>query len=81
MLALCAKVVLATLALAVPCWIGAHWLLADWATQRFWWKLAWLLVTIAGGALTFLAAALLLRIPELEEVTRAVRRRLGRATR
>jgi putative peptidoglycan lipid II flippase len=81
MLALCAKVLLATLALAVPCWIGAHWLLADWATQRFWWKLAWLLVTIAGGALTFLAAALLLRIPELEEVTRAVRRRLGRAAR
>jgi putative peptidoglycan lipid II flippase len=81
MLTLGAKVLLATLALAVPCWIGAHWLLADWATQRFWSKLAWLLVSITAGALTFLTAALLLRIPELQEVTRAVWRRLRPAAR
>jgi putative peptidoglycan lipid II flippase len=79
MLALLLKVGAASLLMAAICWAGSHYLLADWATQRFWPKLLWLLaVIVAGGGVFFLCAALL-GIPELRDILAAVRRRLRRS--
>jgi putative peptidoglycan lipid II flippase len=79
LLALFAKVLLASLALAVVCWAGSHFLLASWATQAFWPKLLALTSTIAAGVLVFALCALALGISELDAVAAALKRRLGRA--
>jgi putative peptidoglycan lipid II flippase len=64
--------------LAMLCWLGTHFLLADWATQLFWPKLACLMGTIAVATGGFLLTAMALRISELKEITDAVQRRLRR---
>jgi putative peptidoglycan lipid II flippase len=74
------KVLLAAALLAVICWAGAHWLLADWAHMRFLPKLGLLLATIVVAAATFLGVALLLRIGDVDDIAAAVRRRLRRRT-
>jgi putative peptidoglycan lipid II flippase len=79
MLGLLAKLAAASAALALVCWAGAHFLLADWATERFWLKLAILLAVIVAGAAVFFSCALALGISELNDIAAAVRRRLGRA--
>jgi putative peptidoglycan lipid II flippase len=79
MLGLLARVALACVVLALICWGGAHWLLANWATQPFWPKLADLLVVIAAGALAFFLCASALGIGELHDITKAVKRRLRRS--
>lgn len=78
MLKLFAKTLLAGAVLAGVCWGGQQWLLADWATMNFLPKLAALIgiIIVAGSA--FFACALLLKIPELEALLAAVRRRLAR---
>jgi putative peptidoglycan lipid II flippase len=78
MLALFGKLVVAGAALAGVCWLGGHFLLADWATQPFLPKLTYLLVTIvvAGGVFMFVAWAL--KIPELRDIIAAFERRLRR---
>jgi putative peptidoglycan lipid II flippase len=81
MLALMGKLVVAGGALAAVCWLGAHYLLADWATQPFLPKLTYLLLTIAVAGGVFLAVASVLGIPELQEITAAVKRRLRRGKR
>src|SRR5579863_7922565 len=76
MAALLARVALASLALLAIAWGGGHLLLADWAVQPFWPKLASLTLVIgcAGGAFFLCAAAL--GIGEVRELGRALRRRL-----
>ncbi|HEY6482935.1 MAG TPA: murein biosynthesis integral membrane protein MurJ [Steroidobacteraceae bacterium] len=73
------KLAIAGAVLALICWAGDAWLLADWATQRFWPKLLSLLLTIAVATGGFLAVASALRITELHEILSAVGRRLRRA--
>ena len=64
--------------LAGVCWLGAHFLLADWATQPFWPKLTWLTLTIVVAGLAFLLVATALKIPELRDIIAAFERRLRR---
>ncbi|HUI60432.1 MAG TPA: polysaccharide biosynthesis C-terminal domain-containing protein, partial [Steroidobacteraceae bacterium] len=79
LLRLLGKLAVASAGLAGICWLGAHFLLAGWATQPFWPKLAWLMLTIvlAGGG--FFVLAMALGIPELRDIVAAVERRLRRA--
>ena len=74
--ALLARVALASLALLAIAWGGGRLLLADWATQAFWPKLASLTLVIAcaGGAFFLCAGAL--GIGEVRELGQALRRRL-----
>jgi putative peptidoglycan lipid II flippase len=67
-----------SLVLAAVCWLGNHYLLADWATQPFWPKLASLMLTIAVACAGFLAVTSVSGISELQEILAAVRRRLQR---
>jgi putative peptidoglycan lipid II flippase len=78
MLSLLSRVALASAVLSGVCWAGAHFLLADWATQLFWPKLAALLGVIAAGAAAFFLCAVALGIGELREIGKAVKRRLRR---
>ena len=79
MLSLLAKLAAACAVLAGVCWVGAHFLLAGWATERFWPKLASLVGVIAVGGAAFFGCALALRIGEVKEISAAIRRRLARA--
>jgi putative peptidoglycan lipid II flippase len=78
MLALLGKLTVAGAVLAGVCWLGGHFLLADWATQPFWPKLAGLAATIIAAGLAFLLVASALKIPELREIIAAFERRLRR---
>jgi putative peptidoglycan lipid II flippase len=78
MLKLVGKALVAGAVLALICWFGQQWLLASWATMPFLPKLAALLAIIIAAGGGFLACALLLRIPELETLVAAVKRRLRR---
>ncbi|MGH8217532.1 MAG: murein biosynthesis integral membrane protein MurJ [Steroidobacteraceae bacterium] len=64
--------------LAAVCWAGNHFLLAHWATERFWPKLGGLFAVIVVGAGAFFVCAAALRIRELEDVSRVIKRRLAR---
>ena len=78
MVALLGKLTVAGAALAGVCWLGGHFLLADWATQPFWPKLASLAATIVAAGLIFLLVASALKIPELRDIIAAFERRLRR---
>ena len=78
MLVLLGKLAVAGAALAGVCWLGAHFLLAGWAVQPFWPKLAALGATIGVAGLVFVLVASALRIPELREIIAAFERRLRR---
>jgi putative peptidoglycan lipid II flippase len=78
MLALLGKLSLAGAALAGVCWVGGHFLLADWAAQPFWPKLAGLGATIVVAGVVFLLVASALKIPELRDIIAAFERRLRR---
>jgi putative peptidoglycan lipid II flippase len=77
---LLAKLAVASAVLAVCCWAGEHFLLAGWASERFWPKFATLIGVIAVAGAAFFACALGLGIGEVKEIAAAVRRRLGRVT-
>jgi len=79
MAALLGKLAIASAVLTAVCWAGQHFVLADWATQRFWPKLGWLMLTIVVGAASFLGCALALRIRELETLRGLVQRKLRRS--
>ncbi|MGH8144123.1 MAG: murein biosynthesis integral membrane protein MurJ, partial [Steroidobacteraceae bacterium] len=66
--------------LALICWAGQHWLLAQWATQAFLPKAALLLATIVAGAAVFLGSGLALGIEELHELIAILRRRFAPAS-
>ncbi len=76
MLAMLVKLGLACGALALICWGGSHWLLGNWALERFWPKLGALMAVIVAGAGAFFGFAMLLGIEEVREITHAVRRKL-----
>ena len=78
MLVLLGKIAVAGALLGGICWLGAHYLLADWAQQPFWPKLASLAFVIAVGAAGFFACANALGIAEVHDIMRALRRRLQR---
>ncbi len=78
MVILLGKLSVAGAALAGVCWLGSHFLLADWPTQAFVPKLLYLLGTIAVAGLAFLFVASTLRIPELRDIIAAFERRLRR---
>jgi putative peptidoglycan lipid II flippase len=78
MVTLLLKIALASAALVAVCWAGAHFVLADWATQRFWPKLGWLVLTITTGALVFLGCAAAMGVTELRMLVSAFARRLRR---
>jgi putative peptidoglycan lipid II flippase len=78
LLALLARLALASLVLLGLCAAGGHWLLSGWATQPFWPKSLSLLLVIAVGAAGFFASANALGIAEVHEITAALRRRLKR---
>jgi putative peptidoglycan lipid II flippase len=73
------KVALAGAGLALICGAGAHYLLANWATQAFWPKTASLVLVIAAGAAAFFGSAHVLGIGEVHDIVGAVRRRLRRS--
>ena len=74
------KIAVASVALIAVCWMGKHFLLADWQTQAFLPKLAWLLTTITAGALAFVGCVLVLRVDELEQLRAMLSRKLRRST-
>jgi putative peptidoglycan lipid II flippase len=78
MLRLIAQLAIPSLLLAGICWAGMHFLLADWATQAFLPKATALGLVICVGAGAFFISATALGITELQEITRAVKRRLLR---
>jgi putative peptidoglycan lipid II flippase len=77
--ALLGRVALASLALLAIAWGGGQLLLADWATQHFWPKLASLTLVIGCAAAAFFLCAAALGIAEVQELKDAVLRRLRRA--
>jgi len=77
--ALLVRVALASLVLLAIAWGGGHLLLADWAIQPFWPKLARLMLVIGCAAAAFFLSASALGIQEVRELAGAVRRRLRRA--
>jgi len=79
LLVLLGKVALASCALLAISWGGAHFLLADWATEAFWPKCLTLLTVIAVAAAAFFLCANALRIAEVHDILSALRRRLQRA--
>lgn len=80
MLRLLGRIAVATSCLLAISWAGGHYLLANWALQAFWPKLASLLLVIGAAAGAFFLAASALGISEVHDITRAVRRRLQRRT-
>jgi putative peptidoglycan lipid II flippase len=79
MLAMFAKLAVASGALLAVCMAGRYWLLDGWEEQAFLPKLAYLLMTITVAALVFFAIAFALKLQELAFVSAAVKRRLARA--
>ena len=79
MLTLLLRLSVACVALAGICWAGEHWLLADWALERFWPKAGSLTAVIAAAAGAFLVCATALRIREMQDIVLAVQRKLRRA--
>ncbi len=78
MAVLLARVALASLVLLAIAWGGGQLLLADWAVQRFWPKLASLTLVIGCAAAAFFLSASALGIGEVQELRQAVGRRLRR---
>ena len=78
MAVLLTRVALASLVLLAVTWGGGQLLLADWAVQPFWPKLASLTLVIACAAAAFFLCASALGISEVQELRQAVRRRLRR---
>lgn len=78
MASLLARVALASLVLLAIAWGGDQLLLAGWAVQPFWPKLASLTLVIGCAAVAFFLCASALGIGEVEELAQAVRRRLRR---
>jgi putative peptidoglycan lipid II flippase len=78
MLRLLSRLAVASAILGLICWAGTHYLLADWATQHFWPKFGALSLVIAVGGVAFFLCASALGIPELRDITQAVKRRLRR---
>lgn len=73
-----ARVGLAGGVLALICWAGTSWLLADWAHQAVVPKALYLLATISVAGAGFFVTAMLLGVDELAGLTALVKRKLRR---
>jgi putative peptidoglycan lipid II flippase len=73
------KVAVAGAVLALICWTGKYFLLADWAVQSFVMKGIWLLGTIVLAGAGFFVTAMALRIDEIDSLTALVKRKLNRS--
>ena len=78
LLATLAKLTIPSALLTAICGAAVHWPLAAWATMPLLPKAAWLVATIAFGGVVFFLAAQLFRIEEIDDVTDAFHRKLGR---
>ncbi|HEV7432494.1 MAG TPA: lipid II flippase MurJ, partial [Steroidobacteraceae bacterium] len=78
MSALLIKVLLASAALGLVCWVAQRWLFIDWAQMAFAVRLAGLMLTIAVAIAIFIGCGTLLRIEEMHELMSALRRRTAR---
>lgn len=78
MLSTLLKLALAGAVLAALCWAGNRWLLAGWAQFGLLLRILSLgaVITVAGGA--FFLITMLLRVEEMDDVTRLAKRKLGR---
>lgn len=72
------KLALASGVLAACCWIGSHWLLADWAHFGLIRRILGLFSIIGAGAIVFFGSAMALQIGELDDVAAMARRKLAR---
>ncbi|MDE2051649.1 MAG: murein biosynthesis integral membrane protein MurJ, partial [Gammaproteobacteria bacterium] len=81
MISLLLRLSLACAVLAGICWAGDHYLLANWASERFWRKSGSLAAVIVAGAGAFFFCATVLGIREMQDIALAVRRRLRRSDR
>jgi putative peptidoglycan lipid II flippase len=73
-----AKLAVAGGVLALVCWAGLRWMLADWAHQSFLLHVILLFLLIGLAAAAFFAVAFLLRIEELDDVAAMAKRELGK---
>ncbi len=78
LLAMLAKVAVATAAIVAVCAASMHWLLADWAVQAFWIKVAALFGTVFIAMAAFAACGMALRIEEMQQIAAGLGRRLRR---
>ena len=78
MLTTLAKLAVASAVLAALCWVGDHWLLAGWSHMALLTRIASLSLVIGVAGAAFFAAALALRVGELEDLTKLIKRKLGR---
>src|SRR5436305_419768 len=62
------RISLASLLLALVCWMANHWWLGAWDQMRLLKKLVALLVTIALGGAVFFSSAFLLRVHEVRDL-------------
>jgi putative peptidoglycan lipid II flippase len=72
------KIAIASAALAAVCWAAQTWALGGWTHWNIFMKIAGLMGTIGLAAAAYFVTALALRIPELDDVTALVKRKLGR---
>jgi putative peptidoglycan lipid II flippase len=73
------KILVASALLALVCWVGNRWLLGGWAHLALLARIGGLLLVIGVGALAFFGAALALRVGEMDDVAKLIRRKLRRA--
>lgn len=74
-----AKLIVASALLAGVCWAGRTWVLAGWAHQPLVLRVVLLGSVIAVGAAVFFGAAMALKIEEVDDLTRLVKKKFARA--
>src|SRR5437868_1047674 len=74
-----AKICLASLLLALICWLANYWWLDAWEHLRFFEKLFALFSTILVSAAVFFGAAFLLHVDEVRDVFALVKRKISRS--
>ncbi len=78
MIATVAKLFLAAALLGTVCWAGNTWLLLPWSHHGLLTRASGLLLVITAAGLAFFAAALALRVGELDDLSRLLQQRLRR---
>ncbi|HEV7401375.1 MAG TPA: murein biosynthesis integral membrane protein MurJ [Chthoniobacteraceae bacterium] len=73
------KILAASALLAVVCWAGDRWVLGGWTHFGLAARIGGLLLVIGVGAVAFFGAALGLRVGEMDDVAKLIRRRLKRS--
>jgi putative peptidoglycan lipid II flippase len=72
------KILAASALLALVCWAGDRWVLGAWAHFALAARIGGLLLVIGVGAVAFFGAALALRVGEMDDVAKLIRRKLRR---